>query len=239
MYKHKYWEKSESYRKEEKKFMCQERTLFPTSTQTKWERKIQAKLNPFFLRESDHLFFFIPGRLWPKKKPQNKTKIWRKKPAQTPLLGRILFVVLLLNCFWKQKNVSEIWFWKSHYKLMCSFGLKVTWQCVGLELCSKNLWYCPWQVGVCCATSVPGRAAGRRIFLLCSERQGKKFLPCLLLLWLVDLVFVFFFFPFSIPRGVICSWKYTAFFFKPTDSVCHMSNFGNMKNHICLKDIGT
>lgn len=39
--------------------MCQERTLFPTSTQAKWERKIQVKLNPFFLRESDHLFFFF------------------------------------------------------------------------------------------------------------------------------------------------------------------------------------
>lgn len=89
--------------------MCQERTLFPTSTQAKWERKIQVKLNPFFLREYDHLFFFIPGRLWPKKNPK-KTKNQNKEICPKPLLGRIIFVSLLLNCFWKQKNVSEILF---------------------------------------------------------------------------------------------------------------------------------
>lgn len=104
---------------------------------------------------------------------------------------------------------------------MCSFGLKVTWQCVGLELCSKTLWYCPWQVSVCCATSVPGRAAGRRIFLIPSERQEKKLLPCLLLLWAVGLLFFFF---YSIPTGVIYSWKYTAFFFKLTDLGFRMSH---------------
>lgn len=99
---------------------------------------------------------------------------------------------------------------------MCSFGLKVTWQYVGLELFSKNLWYCPWQVSVCCATSVPGRAAGRKIFLLSSERQEKLFLPCLLLLWVVGLVF-FFFFAFQFPVGWFAHESTQNFFFKPTD----------------------
>lgn len=115
---------------------------------------------------------------------------------------------------------------------MRSFGLKVKWQYVGLELFSKNLWYCPWQVGVCCATSVPGRAAGRRIFPLSSEKQGKKFLPCLLLLWVVGLLFLF---SFSSPSGVICSWKYTAFFFKPTDlgfCISHVQLWQYEKPHL-------
>lgn len=186
------------------------------------------------------LFFLSLEGSGQKKKPQNKTKIWRKKPAQTPLLGRILFVVLLLNCFWKQKNVSEIWFWKSHYKLMCSFGFKVTWQCVGLELCSKNLWVLS-MAGRCLLCHICSRESCMQVeesFSSAQRDRGKSFFPACcysgLLIW-----FLLFFFPFSIPRGVICSWKYTAFFFKPTDSVCHMSNFGNMKNHICLKDIGT
>lgn len=83
--------------------MCQERTLFPTSTQAKWERKIQVKLNPFFLRESDHLFFLsLEGS--GQKKIKGKR---RNKSDKTLLLGRILriFVYLLLNCFWKLKSV--------------------------------------------------------------------------------------------------------------------------------------
>lgn len=54
--------------------------------------------------------------------------------------------------------------------------------------------------------------AGRRIFLLCSERQGKKFLPCLLLLWLVDLVFVFFFSLFNSQGGDLFMKVHSIFF---------------------------
>lgn len=66
--------------KEGERCMCQERTLFPTSTQAKWERKIQVKLNPFFPRESDHLFFFFlslegSGQMKNKKKRKEKKQV--------------------------------------------------------------------------------------------------------------------------------------------------------------------
>lgn len=158
--------------------------------------KNTSKTEPLLSQGIWPSFFFIPGRLWPKN-PKIKQKSEERnlpKPAFRQNINNICVFAFKLLLETKE---CEILFWKSHFKLMCSFGLKVTWQCVGLELFSKNLRYCPWQVGVCCATSVPGRAAGRRIFLLSSERQ-EKFLPCLLLLWVVGLVF---FFPFQFPVG--------------------------------------
>lgn len=67
--------------------MCQERTLFPTSTQAKWERKIQVKLNPFFLRESDLFLFFFYFFKSLEGSGQKNLKIKQKsgkKSAQTP-----------------------------------------------------------------------------------------------------------------------------------------------------------
>lgn len=119
----------------------------------------------------------------------------------------------LLNCFWKQKNVSEILFWKSHFKLMCSFGLKVTWQCMGLELCSKNLWYCHGKSVFAVPHLFQGELQVEESFSSPQRGRRKSLLPACCYSGLL----VCFFFFFSIPSGVICSWKYTAFFFKPTD----------------------
>lgn len=217
MYKHKYWEKSESYRKEEKKCMCQERTLFPTSTQEKWERKIQVKLNPSFRRESDHLFFFYPWKALAKKKEKKRR---RSKSAKNLLSGRILriFVCLLSNCFfWKQKNV-RFYFGRATLSWCIPLVIKLPDNLWGYSCFLKNLWYCPWQVGVRCAISGPGRAAGRRISLLSSERQGEQFLPLLAAPrgW-------FFFFLFNSQWGDLHIKVHSIYFFFQTNRFC-MSN---------------
>lgn len=76
--------------------MCQERTLFPTSTQAKWERKIQVKLNPFFLRESDHLFFYPWKALAKKKKKKEKKEVCQKPPFTQNIKNICVFAFKLL-----------------------------------------------------------------------------------------------------------------------------------------------
>ena len=70
--------------------------------------------------------------------------------------------------------------------------------------------------------------------LLPSERPGQQFLLCLLL------PFLFFSSPFRSQWGDL-HIKVPSIFFSLTDlGFCmSMSNFGNRKKHISLKDIGT
>lgn len=77
--------------------MCRERTLFPTSTQAKWERKIQVKSNPFFLRESDHLFFFHPWKALAKRiKNREKKKVCHKPSFRQNIKNICVFAFKLL-----------------------------------------------------------------------------------------------------------------------------------------------
>jgi len=133
MYKHKYWEKSELYRKERKNMYVPENDFVPHFyTQAKRVRKTHVRPNPLFLRESD--CFLYPWKALAKNKQNKKKREKRKNSAENLPWGRILriLVCLLLNRCWKQKHVSDILFWKSHFKLMRSFGHKVMWQGVGL-----------------------------------------------------------------------------------------------------------
>lgn len=92
------------------------------------------------------------------------------------------------------------------------------------------------HAGVCCVTSVLGRAAGRRTSP--ALREARAAVSSLL-----AATFSFYFFSPSQSQWGDLHIKVPSIFFRLTDlGFCmSMSNFGNRKkkNHICLKDIGT
>lgn len=152
-------------------------------------------------------FFFIPGRLWPKKKKER-----RKKSAKNLLLGRVLriFVCLLLNCFWKQKTY---------------FGrATLSWRVPLVIKLRDNVW------GYSCFLKTCGIVRGREVFavphllrvelqveeeesLSCPQRgRGSSFFPacCYSRFW-------GFFSPFQFPVGRFAH-KSTQHFFQTNGS---------------------